>query len=225
MTMNKYVGNKDFSNVIHFLINRLPLSKRYFSLFHGSGGLEKSSFTKEALFICAEKDPDCKKYEDPTRSKIEYSDYKDLIEAFVFASEDFIFADPPYEFSTRTSGTKYYKYEFNTSDSIEFLEYMISLPCKIMITHPKCDLYDKYLKDWSKEEFSYMTRGGWFKDCAYMNYSRSDIELLNYNALGKDFTDRQRIKRQRANVVNKWKNFDPHIRKAIIKDLKKNNLI
>lgn len=41
--MERYPGNKDFSNVIHFLINRLPKSKRYFSLFFGSGGFTKVS--------------------------------------------------------------------------------------------------------------------------------------------------------------------------------------
>lgn len=222
--MNRYVGNKDFSNVIHFLINRLPKSKRYFSLFFGGGGLENSVYTADANFICSDKNTECKKFQ-TSSAMIEFFDYRYLIEQNVFTSEDFIFADPPYMFSTRSTGKKYYKYEFSTQDHIEFLNYMISLPCKIMITHPECDLYNEYLKNWNKEDLNYMSRNGWFKDTVWTNYNTSDIELLNYDCLGKDFTDRQRIKRQRNNIVNKFKKLDNHIRLAIIKELKENQLI
>jgi site-specific DNA-adenine methylase len=206
-------------------MNRLPKSKRYFSLFFGGGGLENSNYTADAFFVCAEKNPECKKFEIPSMAIIEFSDYKDLLEENVFIQEDFIFSDPPYMFSTRSSGKKYYKYEFTTKNHIEFLNYMISLPCKIMITHPECDLYNEYLKGWSKEELNYMTRNGWFKDTVWTNYNTADIELLNYDCLGTDFTDRQRIKRQRNNIVNKFKNLDNHVRLAIVKELKENNLI
>lgn len=225
MNIRKYVGNKDFSNVIHFLINRLPKSNNYYSLFFGSGGLEQSDYTREAFFVCAEKDPDCKDYLFSSTAIIKYNCYKKLIEDNVFTAEDFIFADPPYIFSTRNSGSKYYKFEFDSRSHIEFLNYMISLNCKIMITHPECDLYNENLKGWSKEPFEYRGRNSWIKDCVYTNYNQSDIELLNFDALGEDFTDRQRIKRQRKNIVNKFINLDPLIRKAVIRDLKKEGII
>lgn len=221
-----YVGNKNFSNVIHELVNRLPLSSNYYSLFYGSGGLERSVYTEDALFICSEKNPECKKkYETSTMARIDYSDYRQLLEENVFTSVDFIFADPPYKFSTRRNGRVYYKFEFEIQDHIEFLNYITSLPCRIMVTHPQCDLYDNTLKGWNRHDLNYMTHSGWFKDSIYMNYDPSSVELLNYNALGSDSTDRQRIKRQRKNVVEKFKKLDHHVRMAIARDLKKNNLI
>ena len=223
--MNKYIGNKDFSNVIHFLINRLPKSERYFSLFYGSGGLEKSIYTAAAHFICAEKNPECKKYETSMTASIEYSDYKHLIEQNVFTRDDFVFADPPYIISTRKSGKAFYKFEFDISQHIEFLNYMGSMKAKTMITHPECDLYNSYLKGWFRVDLRYMTQGGWFTDSVYMNYNPEEIELLSYECLGKDFTDRQRIKRQRANIVNKFKNLDPQIRKGIANELRKEQLL
>ena len=221
--MSSYTGNKDFSNVIHFLVNRLPKSERYFSLFYGSGGLEKSVYTAAALFVCAEKNPDCHKYASPT-SVIEYLDYKDLLEENVFTPADFVFADPPYMFSTRRAARNYYKFEFDKKAHIEFLNYMISLPCKIMITHPECDMYNEYLKDWERVDLKYMTQQGWFTDSVYMNYDPNKLELLNYDCLGKDCTDRQRIKRQRQNIINKFKNLDPLVLKAVVKDLKSEGL-
>jgi site-specific DNA-adenine methylase len=223
--MNNYIGNKDFSNVIHFLVNRLPKSKNYYSLFYGSGGLEKSIYTADAKFICAERNPDCKKHETSMTATIEYLDYKDLIEENVFTPDDFVFADPPYMFSTRRAGKKYYKFEFNLEDHKGFLRRMLSLPCRVMITHPECDLYNEYLKGWKRVDLKYMTQQGWFTDSVYMNYEPENIELLNYDCLGKDFTDRQRIKRQRKNIINKFKNLDPSILKAVVRDLKEESLI
>ena len=224
--MRSYVGNKNFSNVIHFLVNHLPLSSRYFSLFFGSGGLENSIYTASSKWICSEIDPNCKKYEKPPQSMIEFSDYKDLIESFVFTRSDLIFADPPYILSSRSSDKKYYKFEFTTRDHIEFLNYMISINSNIMITHPECGLYSSFLHEWFSFPFSYMTRGGIFKDCLYSNFSiGSRVQLLSYDCLGHNFIDRQRIKRQRSNIVNKFKRLNPQIRFALLKALKKENLL
>jgi len=224
--MKPYIGNKNFSNVIHLLVNNLPLSDRYFSLFFGGGGLENSIYTSGAHFISSEINPYCKKYENPHQSIIEFNDYKVLIESFVFTRSDFIFADPPYMFSTRKSRKKYYKFDFTSHDHIEFLNYMISLKSKIMITHPDCELYSSKLSKWKKTNFSYMTRGGKFHDCLYTNYTiGSATELLCYDCLGVDFIDRQRIKRQRTNIVNKFKKLNPQVRFALIKSLKKEGIL
>lgn len=223
--MRNYPGNKNFSNVIHFLVNRLPKSDRYFSLFFGSGGLEQSIYTADAHFVCAEKNPECLKYLNPALATIDYSCYKDLLSAYNFTSNDFIFADPPYMFSSRRSGKIYYKYEFTEEDHIEFLSLIKNNPARVLITHPVNDLYDEYLSDWSKEEFVYMTRQGTFIDTVYLNYSTADIELLNYDCLGTDFTDRQRIKRQRKNILEKFKRLDPHIRRAISRELVNHQLL
>jgi len=224
--LRSYVGNKNFSNVIHFLVNHLPLSDRYFSLFFGSGGLENSVYTATANWICSEIDPFCKKYEKPPQSIIEFSYYKYLIESFVFTSSDLIFADPPYMLSSTRAGKNYYPFGFTTHDHIEFLNYMISCNANIMITHPECNLYSSMLPEWNIIPFSYMTRGGIFRDCLYTNFSiGSRVELLSYDCLGHNFIDRQRIKRQRSNIVNKFKRLNPQIRFSILKALKKEKLL
>ena len=214
----KYIGNKNIPGVLELLVNNLPKSQRYFSLFFGSGGFETSKYTDDAYFICSDKNKDCKKYESNT-AVLEYFDYQYLIDDFVFTADDFVFADPPYTFSSRRSCRKYYKYEFDDNDHLKFLNSMRCLNAKIMITHPKCKKYNDILKNWIKIPFEYQTRKGIFKDCLWMNYRTSDIELLNYDALGKNFIDRQAIKRQRKNIINKFENMDIHIRRKIFKDL------
>lgn len=216
-----YVGNKNIPGVIELLVNNLPKSKRYFSLFFGSGGLETSKYTDKAMFVCSEKNEDCKKYQTNT-AVVDFLDYKALIDNFVFDGQDFVFADPPYTFLTRRSGKKYYKFEFNTKEHVEFLKYMVSLDAKIMITHPKDELYKEYLKDWTSIEFSYQSHKGTFNDCLWMNYNTAEIELLNYDALGHNFTERQAIKRQRRNMINKFKKMDLHVRRKILEEINNN---
>ncbi len=221
----RYVGNKNFAGVIEFLINRLPKSEEYFSLFMGSGGLENSVYTSAVTFICAEKNPKCKKYSSST-AVLAYNDYKDLLEDYKGVMQrDFVFADPPYLFSSRRSGKRYYEFEFTHNDHLEFLGLMSNLKARVMITHPKNDLYDEHLKGWFCEEYEYMSRQGIQKDAVYMNYDYKKLELLNYNAMGSGFVERQGIKRQRKNVVNKWKRMPFHIREAIKLELKKEGLI
>jgi site-specific DNA-adenine methylase len=222
--LSKYVGNKNIPGVIEFLANRVPKSKRYFSLFMGAAGLENSVYTAAATFVCSERNTDLWKFKG--NNQVLFERYQDLLEANVFESSyDFIFADPPYKFSTRRSQRKYYKFEFETSDHIEFLKHMTSLDCKIMITHPKCELYDNYLKNWISEPFQYMTREGTFYDNLYTNFVGSDIELLTYDALGDNFIERQAIKRQRKNIVEKFKRLPKHNLDAIILELKKEKII
>ena len=88
-----------------------------------------------------------------------------------------------------------------------------------MITHPACELYNEELKKWKKIPFEYQTRKGIFKDCLWLNYSPEDIVLLNYDVLGNNFTERQAIKRQRKNIVNKFQKLDIHIRRKILLEL------
>ena len=66
-------------------------------------------------------------------------------------------------------------------------------------------MYNGFLKSWNKIPFSYQTRQGIFNDCLFMNYNTADIELLNYDGLGNNFIERQAIKRQRINIINKFK--------------------
>jgi len=105
------------------------------------------------------------------KSRWAWSNDKYLIESFVFTDSDLIFADPPYLLSSIRSGKNYYPFRFTTHDHIEFLNYMISCNANIMITHPECNLYSSMLPEWNIIPFSYMTRGGIFRDCLYTNFS------------------------------------------------------
>ena len=213
--MSKYVGNKGGQGIREKLINFLPLSSRYFSLFYGHGGFENCPLTKGINWICSEKNPHFKVFSTPTAA-IDYFDYLDLVADFNFTSADFIFADPPYLHTTRRNSRNYYKHEFQNSDHIVFLTSMISLKAQILITHPECDLYNKILSTWRKHPFRYMSRNGWFNDCLWTNFDSKITPLYNYSSLGNNSMHRQQIKRKRLNFISKFKNLTFHEQQAIM---------
>ena len=222
--MKNYPGNKGGQGIREFLVNYIPKSNRYFSLFYGGGGFENCKYMKTITWTCAEINPDNTKYETDT-AVITFSDYRYLIAKINFTQDDFVFADPPYLFSTRLSGKKIYKYEFTKPQHIEVLNYISSLNSKILITHPKNALYDRLLPNFNCIEFEYMTHGGWFKDAIYFNYSTADIELVNYATLGENFTERQQIKRKRKSMINKIEKLPILQQKALIAELKKRKIV
>lgn len=213
-----YIGNKNIPGVIELLVNNLPKSSRYFSLFFGSGGLENSVYTSGANWVCAEKDEKCMQYQS-AQAVIEFKCYKVLLAAFVFNNSDFIFADPPYMFSSRRSEKSYYKHEFNDTDHEHLLKKLVNLNCRVMLTHPKSELYMRYLAEWTCVPFTYQSRQGLFEDCLWLNYDPAGLELINYNALGSNFVERQAIKRKRSNFVRKFKELSFHERASVIAEL------
>jgi site-specific DNA-adenine methylase len=217
-TMANYVGNKGGQGIKEQLFNFVPKSERYFSLFYGMGGFENLPEFKKVNWVISEKNQEMQLLA-AASGHVTFADYRSLVERYDFTSGDFIFCDPPYLHSTRRNGRSYYKFEFDRVDHAEFLDYIRSCSGKVLITHPMCAIYDNYLKGWYKHEFRYMSRQGWFRDCIWTNFIPGFAELHTYNYLGQCRTERQQIKRRRANFVSRFNSLPFHQKMAIFKEL------
>ena len=65
------------------------------------------------------------------------------------------FVDPPYLHSVRVMGegkAGYYRHEMSDADHTELLEFLQTLTGMVMVCGYASPLYDKHLKDWSREE-------------------------------------------------------------------------
>ena len=215
---NNYVGFKGGQTILPKLMSHVPDSKRYFSFFFGSGGLELSQSFNDTSWIIAEKDQ-ALRLKASTMDHVVYNDYQDIVANFDFTSDDFVFCDPPYLLNTRKSGRKYYKNEFNLEDHKKFLNIIKNCKAKVMITHPFCDLYDSFLTDWYKIDFTYMSQSGWFEDGIYLNYLSCSVALKSYKYLGCDRTERQMIKRKRENFCKKFESLSYHEKLAFLKQI------
>ena len=215
-----YNGGKNGSGVYQFIINQIPPHFKYIELFMGSGAIMRH---KSPALVNHGIDID-----ESINNKFPFPDSIDV--DFYGLSWDeyfelpcihcnkgaFIYADPPYLMATRKSKKKLYSYEFSIDDHKKLLEQLKRLECMIMISSYRNDLYDRELCGWRRVEYNAYDRTHEMRiECLYCNYPAPE-ELHDYRYLGKDFGERQRIRRKINRHVEKLKNLPVLERKAIL---------
>ena len=79
----------------------------------------------------------------------------------------------------------------------------------MLISGYRCKIYDQYLKDWRRERYRTTTRGGgscW--EYLWCNFDKPDI-LHDDRYTGKNFRERERLKRKKTRWVNRIKRMKP----------------
>ncbi|UEM41335.1 DNA adenine methylase [Pectobacterium aquaticum] len=131
-----------------------------------------------------------------------------------------VYCDPPYMPETRTSRARY-RYEYTVADHERLLACLMSLPenVSVILSGYPSRLYDETLAGWRSMEFQAMTRGGVRTEKIWMNYP----EGAAYSAAfaGKDYIDRQRIKRKAARWAEKYRTMPHAERLAVMAELMK----
>ena len=130
-----------------------------------------------------------------------------------YCGAELIYCDPPYLVQTRTSRRKY-RFEYTEQDHIELLERLKSLSCPVILSGYPSTLYDALLGDWNTLELQAMTRGGVRTEKLWFNYTIDRGHWASY--AGKNFTDRQRIKRKAQRWQKKYRGLPKAERLAIL---------
>lgn len=95
----------------------------------------------------------------PAVEVIEHFNYKNV----------FMYIDPPYLLNTRAG--KQYKHEMTASDHEELLKILLKSKARIMLSGYESDLYNDYLGDWYKVQYS---------SCAEYGKTRTETVWTNY---------------------------------------------
>ncbi len=119
-----------------------------------------------------------------------------FLENYPFSGSELVYCDPPYLMSTR-SGKRLYEHEMSDVDHRRLLRVLLELPCMVMISGYSSALYAKELKGWNATAFQTTTRGGrTVAEWVWYNFP-PPVELHDYRYLGRDFRERERIKRKK----------------------------
>lgn len=224
-----YLGSKGASGVLQNIINNIPEHHTYIEPFVGSGFIV---LNKKPAIHNLINDLDTNQAEEVINKLIaeDNGNYiavsKNALTVMKNAArrryyqenETFIYCDPPYVHSTRTSNARY-KFEMSNEDHCELLEFLKDCKANVMISGYPSQLYNDHLQDWKTVEFQAMTRGGVRTEKLWMNYDISKMRLHQTDMLGVDFTDRQRIKRKIARINKKLDSLPRHEKQAIIDNL------
>ncbi len=130
-----------------------------------------------------------------------------------YQGSELIYCDPPYLKRTRTSGRRY-RFDYEDSDHIELLELLKRLPCQVMLSGYPSALYDELLGGWRTLELQVMNQGGVRTEKLWFNFTVDRVHWASF--AGKNFTDRQRIKRKAANWGKRYEALPRTERVAVL---------
>jgi DNA adenine methylase len=153
----------------------------------GSGGAAASSDLASAAAIVGS---------DGASWRFYCQDGIEFLRSYTWRGGEFVYCDPPYLLSTRSSQRPRYKFEMTRADHVRLLQVLIGLPCMVAVSSYWSSLYGEMLGGWETAVFTTYTRSNrMVKEWLWMNYPQPE-RLHDYSHLGQDFRERERIKRK-----------------------------
>lgn len=194
----RYLGGKNSSGSYQRIISEIPLHDVYIELFAGSAPVYRfmrpsmrSYLIDKNLFSMMDLKSLC-----GTETYLLCMSAIDFLKMYPFTGSEFIYADPPYLFSARRSGSKsLYSHEFGEDyQHVQLLSMLQELPCYVAISGYWSSLYSSMLPGWRHISWISQTRKGVATEYLWMNYSTPAI-LHDPRFIGSNFTQRQRLRR------------------------------
>lgn len=209
-------GGKNGAGVYQAIINLIPPHDTYIEPFLGSGAvMRRKAPALRSIGIDLNSEA-LDEFEYGYPGALYHCDAIDFLRSFVPRDRTVIYCDPPYVHSTRT-GHDRYKYEMTDDDHrrlLETLHFFRFTSCNVLISGYRNDLYEDHLFDWWSVNFQAMTRGGVRTETIWMNFQPGEVHYHTY--AGKDFTDRQRIKRKAERWSANYRKLPPAERQAVL---------
>ncbi len=191
--MNGYFGSKAASGLCQNIIAMMPPHDTYIETHLGGGAIMKRK-PPTVNNIGIDIDPESlSNFECPYPVQLVNGCAHHYLAHYDYSGAELIYCDPPYLTGTRTSRRKY-RFEYTRQDHIGLLELLKGLPCQIILSGYPSSMYDELLCDWNIITLQAMTRGGPRTEKLWFNYDIDRTFWASY--AGKNFTDRQRIKRK-----------------------------
>lgn len=238
--MRPYDGGKSGSGTYQQIINHIPPHDIYIEPFAGHCGIfrkiracsiavlndtDADVIDEIYLHLAKRKDIEVVRdfmqgnlFEKPTKQIviIRNNDYSVMLERFGKNPNTFIYCDPPYPMSCRSSQARLYTFDWESDiQHIHFLKAANLCECKMMISTYPNDLYQQALSGWHKHEFYAIKRNHKKAlEVIYMNYPPPTV-LHDYQYLGGNFRQRERIKRKVTRTISRLNKLPPAERMAI----------
>ena len=130
-----------------------------------------------------------------------------------FEGTELLYCDPPYLRRTRTSRRRY-RFDYEESDHAALLALLATLPCQVMVSGYRSALYDERLSGWRRVELQVMNQGGVRTECVWFNFTPDRLHWARY--AGRNFTDRQRIKRKAQSWARRYQAMPVPERLAVL---------
>jgi DNA adenine methylase len=241
-----YNGGKSASGTYQQIINHIPPHNIYIEPFAGHGGIFRHK-KLAALNILNDKDTaiyqkwiahgkktngaiyqeqfiQASLFDKPGKPVVilRNNDYSHIIAKFMDNPEAFIYCDPPYLMSSRRAQQKLYRFEWEgEQEHIELAGMLHNCKCAVMISSLPNSLYESLYKSYNSHEFNNTVRHGSQREIIYFNYPPPEV-LHDCQYLGKNYRDREDIKRMVKRWRKKLQTLPARKRVAILSDIVNN---
>ena len=211
--MGSYLGSKATSGLCQPIIALMPPHDTYIETHLGGGAIMKRKppalhnigidrdARALARFAC-----------DYPVEKIHGCAHRFLAE-YAFQGRELVYSDPPYLKRTRSSG-RGYRFDYEDADHIALLAQLKRLPCHVILSGYPSALYDEQLGDWHTLELQVMNQAGVRTEKLWLNFTPERLFWASF--AGKNFTDRQRIKRKAESWAKRYRAMPPGERLAVL---------
>jgi DNA adenine methylase len=195
-----YLGSKAVNGAFQAIVAAMPAHDTYIETHLGSGAVMKAK-PRAPWSIGVDLDPEAIaafRRLDPWPDLVA-GDCVGFLQGFDFARRGrvLVYADPPYPMSTRSAVTpRRYRCDYTDDDHRRLIGCLRALPAKVMVmisSYPSA-LYDELVGDWRSIRFQVMTRGGPRTEVVWMSFPEGAPHWHSY--AGRDYVERQRIKRK-----------------------------
>jgi hypothetical protein len=139
-----------------------------------------------------------------------------FLAAYPFTGRELVYSDPPYLLATRSSARRY-RYDYSEQDHRDLLGVLQRLPCAVILSGYPSALYDATLSDWQSLELQVMNHAGVRTEKLWLNFTPERLHWARH--AGKNFTDRQRIKRKAESWARRYQALPPGERLAVLAGL------
>ena len=208
-----YFGSKATSGLCQPIISMMPPHSTYIETHLGGGAVMKRKPPALRNVGIDRDERALEQFECDYPVELFHACAHRFIAEYEFQGSELIYADPPYLTSTRTSGRRY-RFDYRKVDHMELLELLKATPCQVMISGYPSALYDQQLREWERVELQVMNQGGVRTEKVWMNFTINRVHWAS--CAGKNFTDRQRIKRKAASWGKRYQTLPPAERVAVL---------
>lgn len=155
----------------------------------------------------------------PSLARYVESDAVDFLKSQRLAGDEVVYCDPPYLPDTRRRD-RVYRHDYVESDHIRLLGALLKLPCRVVVSGYPSKLYDEWLFGWSTQTFTAKSHHGVREEKLWFNFE-VPASLHDSRHLGRDFRERQTIKRRLERLQHRITTLSPqerHLLSAWLED-------
>jgi len=217
----RYPGGKGGAGIHQTIINLMPPHRVYIEPFVGGGNIYARKRPAQHSIII---DASSEVFEYFSKAKtlattVICGDAIEYLASYDWQGDELVYCDPPYVMAAR-SGLTIYQHEFTDQQHHDLLDVLLAIPAAVMLSGYSNAIYDgRVPKSWNEVNFQSMTRGGVRTESLWMNFTPPAVPAeLTY--LGRDYRERERIKRKKARWAAKLSKLPAAERAAIMEALR-----